>query len=157
MFQGDVGAEIVVFGSITEFANKVNIISKVVSLNDLEIISTAKYSIKKTKNLASLIAEVYTKNKNNKEVTINGNVSNKGFIENLPTNISVEVPCIINGKGIHPLKIGELPPHLSALMMTNINVQQLGYSAILQSRTEQSTTTIASGAGAKNVTFAKPF
>ena len=39
----------------------------------------------------------------------------------------------------------------------NVNVQQLGYSAILQSRTEQSTTTIASGAGAKNVTFAKPF
>jgi predicted phage tail protein len=39
----------------------------------------------------------------------------------------------------------------------NINVQQLGYSAILQSRTEQSTTTIASGAGAKNVTFSKPF
>ena len=39
----------------------------------------------------------------------------------------------------------------------NINVQQLGYSAILQSRTEQSTTTIASGAGAKNVTFDKPF
>ena len=39
----------------------------------------------------------------------------------------------------------------------NVNVQQLGYSAILQSRTEQSTTTIASGAGAKNVTFSKPF
>ena len=67
MFQGVVGAEIVIFGSITEFANKVNIISKVVSLNDLEIISTAKYSIKKTKNLASLIAEVYTKNKNDEE------------------------------------------------------------------------------------------
>ena len=39
----------------------------------------------------------------------------------------------------------------------NVNVQQLGYNAILQSRTEQSTTTIASGSGAKNVTFTKPF
>ena len=39
----------------------------------------------------------------------------------------------------------------------NINVQQLGYTAILQSRTEQSTTTIASGSGAKNVTFTTPF
>ncbi len=73
---------------------------------------------------------------NNKEVTINGNVSNKGFIENLPTNISVEVPCIINGKGIHPLKIGELPPHLSALMMTNINVQQLTVEAALSGKKE---------------------
>ena len=41
----------------------------------------------------------------------------------------------------------------------NINVQQLGYTAILPSRTEQSTTTIASGttAGGKAITFAKPF
>ena len=39
----------------------------------------------------------------------------------------------------------------------NVNVQQLGYTAILQSRTEQSTTTIPSGSGAKNVTFDKPF
>ena len=41
----------------------------------------------------------------------------------------------------------------------NINVQQLGYTAILPSRTEQSTTTIASGtaSGGKTITFAKPF
>jgi len=41
----------------------------------------------------------------------------------------------------------------------NVNVQQLGYTAILPSRTEQSTTTIASGttAGGKTITFAKPF
>ena len=39
----------------------------------------------------------------------------------------------------------------------NINVQQLGYTAILQSRTEQSTTTISSGAAAYTVTFSKPF
>ena len=73
---------------------------------------------------------------NNKEVTINGNVSNKGFIENLPTNISVEVPCLINRKGIHPLKIGKLPPHLSALMMTNINVQQLTVEAAISGKKE---------------------
>jgi len=41
----------------------------------------------------------------------------------------------------------------------NVNVQQLGYTAILPSRTEQSTTTISSGttAGGKTITFAKPF
>jgi len=38
----------------------------------------------------------------------------------------------------------------------NINLQQLGYSATLPSRTEQSAV-IASGAGAKAVTFAAPF
>ena len=63
MFMDVVSAEIVIFGTITEFANKININSKVVSLNDIEIISTAKYSIKKNKGIASLVADVYTKNK----------------------------------------------------------------------------------------------
>ena len=67
MFMDVVSAEIVVFGTITEFANKININSKVVSLNDLEIISTAKYSIKKTKGIASLVSDVYTKIKQGEE------------------------------------------------------------------------------------------
>ena len=39
----------------------------------------------------------------------------------------------------------------------NITVTQLGVDAFLQARTEQSTTLISSGAGAKDVTFAAPF
>ena len=39
----------------------------------------------------------------------------------------------------------------------DIKVSQLGYTASFQRRTEQSTTTIASGAGAKAVTFTNPF
>ena len=39
----------------------------------------------------------------------------------------------------------------------NILIQELGVDAFLDSRTEQSTTLIASGAGAKDVTFAAPF
>ena len=68
---------------------------------------------------------------NDKEVTINGNVSNDGLIDNLPGNISVEVPCIINRNDIQPVKVGIIPTHLAALMMTNINVQQLTVEAAL--------------------------
>tara|TARA_R100000388_G_scaffold1996_1_gene2809 strand:+ start:5922 stop:9350 length:3429 start_codon:yes stop_codon:yes gene_type:complete len=39
----------------------------------------------------------------------------------------------------------------------DIKVSQLGYTASFQRRTEQSTTSIASGAGAKAVTFTNPF
>ena len=39
----------------------------------------------------------------------------------------------------------------------DIKVSQLGYTAEFQRRTEQSTTTIASGAGAKSITFTHPF
>ena len=73
---------------------------------------------------------------NGKEVTINGNVSNEGLIDNLPGNISVEVPCLINTNGIQPVRVGELPTHLAALMMTNINVQQLTVEASLSGKKE---------------------
>lgn len=39
----------------------------------------------------------------------------------------------------------------------DIKVSQLGYTATLQRRTEQSATAISSGAGAKNITFTHPF
>ncbi|HCV46192.1 MAG TPA: alpha-glucosidase/alpha-galactosidase [Deltaproteobacteria bacterium] len=73
---------------------------------------------------------------NDKEITINGNVSNEGLIDNLPGNISVEVPCLINRNGIKPVKVGVLPTHLAALMMTNINVQQLTVEAALSGKKE---------------------
>ena len=41
--------------------------------------------------------------------------------------------------------------------MTDIRVSELGYTASFQRRTEQSTTTIASTAGAKAVTFTNPY
>jgi alpha-galactosidase len=73
---------------------------------------------------------------NDKEITINGNVSNEGLIDNLPGNITVEVPCLINRNGIKPVKVGALPTHLAALMMTNINVQQLTVEAALSGKKE---------------------
>lgn len=62
---------------------------------------------------------------------INGNVANQGLISNLHQKLSVEVPCYIDKNGIQPIKVGELPPQLAALMMTNVNVQQLTVEAAL--------------------------
>ena len=73
---------------------------------------------------------------NDREVTINGNVGNNDLIDNLPGNISVEVPCLINRNGIQPVRVGSLPPQLAALMMTNINVQQLTVEAALSGKKE---------------------
>ena len=65
LFKDIVGAEIIVFGTITEFANKVNINSQVMTVHDLQIVSSVGYSIKKTKSIASLLSTVYLKNKEN--------------------------------------------------------------------------------------------
>lgn len=67
---------------------------------------------------------------------IYGNVGNHGLISNLPADCCVEVPCLVDGNGIQPTKIGALPPHLAALMQTNINVQALTVEAALTGKRE---------------------
>ena len=66
------------------------------------------------------------------ERIFNGNVMNKGLITNLPTEACVEVPCVVNGSGIQPQTIGKLPPHIAAIIQTNINVQSLTVRAVLE-------------------------
>jgi alpha-galactosidase len=65
---------------------------------------------------------------------IYGNVINHGLIDNLPTGSCVEVPCLVDKNGIQPTRIGNLPPHLAALMRTNIGVQELTVEALLQGK-----------------------
>ncbi|PJF26269.1 MAG: alpha-glucosidase/alpha-galactosidase [Phototrophicales bacterium] len=67
---------------------------------------------------------------------IYGNVANAGLIDNLPAGCCVEVPCVVDKNGIQPTKIGALPPHLAALMQTNINVQALTVEAALTGKRE---------------------
>ncbi len=65
-----------------------------------------------------------------------GNVANHGLIDNLPQGCCVEVPCLVDKNGIQPTRIGALPPHLAALMQTNINVQALTVEAALTQKRE---------------------
>jgi alpha-galactosidase len=67
---------------------------------------------------------------------IYGNVTNNGLIDNLPQGCCVEVPCLVDTNGVQPTKIGALPPHLAALMQTNINVQALTVEAALTCKRE---------------------
>src|ERR687886_2705126 len=60
-----------------------------------------------------------------------GNVANHGLIDNLPAGCCVEVPCVVDKNGVQPTHIGTLPPHLAALMQTNVNVQALTVEAAL--------------------------
>lgn len=66
----------------------------------------------------------------NKPYEIGGNVLNTGgLISNLPQDACVEVPCLINGHGINPCRVGALPVQCAAMNMTNINVQLLTIEA----------------------------
>ena len=73
---------------------------------------------------------------NNNKITINANIMNEGYIDNLPLNCCVEIPCFINSNGFKPQKIGKLPEQLTALMRTNVNVQILTAEAALTKKKE---------------------
>lgn len=59
----------------------------------------------------------------------NLNVRNDGLITNLPQGCCVEVPCLVDGTGVHPCHVGDLPPQCAALDRDNINVQELAVEA----------------------------
>jgi len=67
---------------------------------------------------------------------IYGNVRNNGHITSLPNGCAVEVPCLVDASGIQPTYIGDLPPQLTALIRTNINVQELTVEALLTENRE---------------------
>ncbi|MBR7142497.1 MAG: alpha-glucosidase/alpha-galactosidase [Clostridia bacterium] len=68
---------------------------------------------------------------------IGGNVLNKGFlISNLPEEACVEVPCLVNGSGVHPCFVGALPVQCAAMNMTNVNVQLLTIEAAVTKKKE---------------------
>jgi alpha-galactosidase len=67
---------------------------------------------------------------------IYGNIRNNGCITSLPENCAAEVPCLVDDRGIQPTFIGELPPQLTALIRTNINVQELTVRALIEEKRE---------------------
>ncbi|MEM7334517.1 MAG: alpha-glucosidase/alpha-galactosidase [Chloroflexota bacterium] len=67
----------------------------------------------------------------NQPVKINGNVPNRGLIDNLPDGCCVEVACLVDSNGVQPTAMGKMPPQLAALNQTNINVQSLIVEAAL--------------------------
>ena len=73
----------------------------------------------------------------NKPFKIGGNVINKGgLIENLPHEACVEVPCMVDGMGVNPCRVGRLPVQLAAMNMTNINVQLITIEAAVTKKKE---------------------
>jgi len=62
----------------------------------------------------------------------NGNVPNKGYITNLPSDSTVEVPVYADREGLHPFTVGNLPSHLAAMNRSNLSVQSLASDAAIQ-------------------------
>jgi alpha-galactosidase len=64
--------------------------------------------------------------------TIQGNVANTGLITNLPAGAAVEVPCLVDGAGVRPVHVGDLPPACAALNRAFLGPVDLAVRAALQ-------------------------
>ncbi|HEY3397506.1 MAG TPA: alpha-galactosidase [Armatimonadota bacterium] len=60
---------------------------------------------------------------------LQGNLRNDGYISNLPNGCCVEVPVYVDREGLHPLRVGALPPQCAALNQSNVTVQALAVEA----------------------------
>ena len=68
--------------------------------------------------------------------TVYTNVPNHGLIDNLPHGCIVEVPTTVDGSGLTPQPVGQLPAQLAALIRTNIGPQALTVEALKTGRRE---------------------
>ncbi len=91
-----------------------------------EILADGKITHERSQEYASYIMEAIVTNKPYK---IGGNVLNDGLIDNLPKEACVEVPCLVDGSGITPCKVGPLPLQLAAMNSSNIYPQLLTIEA----------------------------
>ena len=88
---------------------------------------------KRSNEYASRIMEAVV---TNTPYTIGGNVINNGLITNLPKDACVEVPCLVDNRGIHPTYVGDLPQICAAMNRTNINVQLMTIEAAVTRKKE---------------------
>lgn len=98
-----------------------------------KILNNGKIEHVRTKEYASYIMEAI---ENNTLYKIGGNVLNNNLIDNLPKEACVEVPCLVDGYGVNPCKVGALPVQLAALNQTNINTQLLTIEAAITKKRE---------------------
>lgn len=60
---------------------------------------------------------------------IHANVVNRGLVDNLPEGAVVEVPCQVDGEGLHPEPVGALPLVGAALNRSYLSVAELTVEA----------------------------
>ncbi|WIV20608.1 alpha-glucosidase/alpha-galactosidase [Paenibacillus polygoni] len=98
-----------------------------------EIVNNTELKHERTHEYASYILEAM---ETGNPYKIGGNVMNHGLITNLPKEACVEVPCLVDGSGISPTYVGDLPPQCAALNLTNINTQLLTIEAAMTGKKE---------------------
>jgi alpha-galactosidase len=73
---------------------------------------------------------------NHKRLIEAGVVYNAGAIANLPADLAVEVPVMVDAAGVHPAAVGPLPDGIARLLAMQASVQQLSVEAAVRASKE---------------------
>ncbi len=95
--------------------------------------SDAPLDLEPTHELASLFIHSL---ETGAERELHVNIRNGGLITSLPDACCVEVPCLVGAGGAKPVAVGALPPQLTALNRTFLNVVELTVRAALEESRE---------------------
>ena len=87
------------------------------------------------------IIEAIISNSNSYESAVN--VPNDNIIENLPQDLVIECPVIVNKSGVKGVKWGNLPKNIAALLRIEASIQDLCVEAILKNSKDLAITALA--------------
>ncbi|MFX0074624.1 MAG: glycosyl hydrolase family 4 [Candidatus Hermodarchaeota archaeon] len=87
------------------------------------------------------IIEAIVSDKNSYESAVN--IPNDNIIENLPQDLIIECPAIVNKDGVTGVKWGRLPRNIAALLRIEATIQDLCVEAILKKSRDLTITTLA--------------
>ena len=73
---------------------------------------------------------------NQKRLVESGIVYNDHVIPNLPSDLAVEVPIVVDAVGVHPVSLGPLPDAIAKLLSIQASVQQLAVEAAVRGSKE---------------------
>jgi len=85
-------------------------ITQVVDDPEASLVELAEQMLGEKKMTGEQIVPIMDALVNNHEGLFQVNVPNRGALEGIPDDVVVEVPAVINQKGLHPLHVGTLPP-----------------------------------------------
>ena len=71
------------------------------------------------------------------------NIPNEGLIDNLPQDLVIEGPVIVDKEGVHGIKIGNIPKNIAALLRIEATIQDLCVEAVLSRSKEYAIAALA--------------
>ena len=95
------------------------------------LLAGGEFSLDRSVEYGSLIIHSMTTGQTR---AVYGNVKNTGLITNLPEGCCVEVPVLVDGTGLRPCHVGDLPPQCAATCAPHTAVQNLTVRAALEGR-----------------------